>query len=118
VTGPDWMRMAFPRPDWVITGMPNPDGPGVWLVASKDLNSAEVKAVIDWLPDLEIDWDVIPGRPWRHEYTLTAVMRKFVLIEAADYPAAFRGLFEHWNPEPDARPGIEPPGPHRQLDPG
>lgn len=98
------------RPDWVMVGMPQPGGK-VWLIASKDMNEAELRAEIDRGPDLLFDSEIFPGQPYRHEYTLTASMRRFTLIEAADYPAAFRALFEQWTPEPAAGPAALPAGP-------
>lgn len=107
---PDFTRLEFTPPDWVMVGMPAPNGAGVWLIASKDLNSAELKADFDrqWVNIGDPFEQVIPGPVIRSEYTLTAVLRRFVLIEAADYPAAFTALFKHWSPEPDARPAISP----------
>ena len=105
MTRPDRAALGS-RPDWVMVGMPGPAG-GVWLIASKDMNQAELRAEFDRAM-LDDGWDVIPGPVTRHEYTLTASMRRFTLIEAADYPAAFRSLFDRWTPEP--APAAELPG--------
>jgi hypothetical protein len=107
---PDFRTLEFARPDWVMVGMPAPRA-GVWLAASKELTSAELKADVEraLLRDEFADFDLpFPGPAIRADYTLTAVMRQWVLIEAPDYPAAFRALFEKWAPEPRARPQLGP----------
>lgn len=103
--------MGVPRPDWVMCGAPNPSG-GVRLIASKELNRAELEAQFEY----EDIWDgglfapagLTPvGRVLRsHRYSLTADMRTFVVIDAPDYPSAFRSLFEGWSPEPASRAAI------------
>ena len=93
----------FGRPDWVMCGTPH--GAGVRLLASKDMTHAELSADYDWG---EIDvWSPPVLRSQR--ITLTAGMKTVIMIEAPDYPSAFRILFEQWTPGPGehvALPGI------------
>lgn len=97
----------FGRPDWVMCGGPTPGG--VRLLASKDMTYAELEAQRD-LPDIDV-WadDLFPKMLPPLRIKLIAGMKTFVIIEAPDYPAAFRGLFEQWTPGPGERavlPGI------------
>jgi hypothetical protein len=111
VSDPAWTTMDFARPDWVMTGMPAPDGrPGVWLLASKELTRADIESVSERAPDMWLDdpRDVLPGPVISRRVTLSVGMRHFIIIEAADYPTAFRDLFARWSPEPEPRPAIGP----------
>jgi hypothetical protein len=93
------IRLAFPHPDFVMVGMPAPNGPGVWLLASKKLGSGLMRGgTIGRGPD---------GTMTGQQVRLMVQLADFVVVEAEDYPAAFRALFEQWSPEPDARPEIE-----------
>jgi hypothetical protein len=88
----------------VMCGMPGHDG-GVRLIASKELNTAELRAefsraALTYEP-LFLDPSSVSQR-----YFLTAEMRTFTVIDAPDYPTAFKALFEGWTPEPAARPAI------------
>jgi hypothetical protein len=105
VSRPEYARIGFQSPDWVMVGMPH--GDGVRLLASKDMTRAGLQAEYDrqfariGIVDLPIP---VPPR-----ITLTAGMLTFVVIDAPDYPAAFRALFEQWTPGPGQRaalPGI------------
>ena len=119
-------RIAHPAPDWVMVGVPGPleerlgGGTGVWLYASKDLTRAELEAEIprhayDYWQEQEEWYAAATGslfsgghfRPPPPEYTITAVMRRFTVIQAPDYPAAFKALFESWTPGPAERPAVE-----------
>jgi hypothetical protein len=96
--------MSFPRPDWVMCGMPMPgDGGWVRLLASKELNHAELTAQMQYPETLGLFLDLSAVT---QRYTLTAEARTFIVIDAPDYPAAFRSLFENWTPEAAARPAI------------
>ena len=86
----------FSRPDWVMCGMPH--GVGVRLLASKDMTHAELEAQRD-LPDTD-PWGSWPSALPPLRITLTAGMKTFTMIEAPDYPTAFRALFEKWTPGP------------------
>lgn len=91
--------MSLPRPDWVMCGAPGLGG-GVRLIASGELNQAELEAQFSY-PDIRglfLDPSGVSQR-----FTLTAEMRTFTVIDAPDYPAAFKALFEGWTPEPAAR---------------
>lgn len=97
---------GFGRPDWVMCGCPAPGG--VRLLASKDMTHAELEAQFDraapWDP-----CDFTPGPVISQRITLTAGMRTFIVIDAPDYPSAFRVLFGQWTPGPGehaALPGI------------
>jgi hypothetical protein len=95
--------IEFPRPDWVMYGTPAPRGNGVWLVASKELNSADIDARFH-RPDLLDQFDQfgpVPGPATSKRVRLVVEMRNFIIIEAPDYPAAFAHLFAQWSPEPD-----------------
>jgi hypothetical protein len=108
VSGPPRLS-ALPRPDWIMTGMPNPDGPGVWLLASKKLGAGVIRGRFDRAPDMWLDnGDKAPGPVTGRNIRLLVELRDFLIIEAPDYPAAFRALFEKWSPEPDPRPQLEP----------
>jgi|SRR5262252_6840796 len=90
------------RPDWVMCGGPHP--PGVRLLASRELTEVELRAEMDWLDPVD-PWATFPGIPVAR-YFLTAQMRQFILIDAPDYPSAFKALFEKWSPEPGQRPAL------------
>jgi hypothetical protein len=96
--------MSYPRPDWVMCGMPQPGDTGwVRLLASKELNQAELTAQMQY-PET---FGIFPAPSIvTQRYTLTAEARTFIVIDAPDYPTAFRSLFEDWTPEPAARPAV------------
>lgn len=100
---PSPFTTAFPRPDWVMCGMPQPGGDGVRLIASKELDRAELEAQVSRL-------EVWPGEmfpdPVSQRFLLTAEMRTFTVIDAPDYAVAFRTLFEGWTPGPASRPAL------------
>jgi hypothetical protein len=96
--------MSFPRPDWVMCGMPNFGG-GVRLIASKELNRAELEAQFE-RPEIWDDVAYALPPVVRQRYILTAEMRTFTVVDAPDYPAAFKSLFEGWSPEPAARTAL------------
>jgi hypothetical protein len=96
----------FPRPDWVMCGMPQPGRMGwVRLIASKELNTAELQAEYS-RPDIAYEPLFLDPSSVRQRFFLTAEMRTFVIIDAPDYPSAFKSLFEGWTPEPAARPAL------------
>lgn len=101
----DAMTAGYGRPDWVMCGMPW--NGGVRLLASKDMTYAELEAAYDWV-DIDMGTHYSPHlRSCR--ITLTAGMLTCVMIEAPDYPSAFRALFEQWTPGPGdhvALPGV------------
>lgn len=84
----------FLAPDWVMIGcaMPNEK---VRLVASKDLNEAELHCVAQEMQT----WSFTRMLPPLRIYHLTASMRTFVMVEADSYPSAFEGLFRQWSPD-------------------
>jgi hypothetical protein len=93
---------GFGRPDWVMCGCPAPGG--VRLLASKDMTHAELEVAYDWA-----DTGRWPPIPRGQRITLTAGLKTFIVIDAPDYPSAFRALFEQWTPGPGehvALPGI------------
>jgi hypothetical protein len=97
---------GFGRPDWVMCGCPAPGG--VRLLASKDMTHAELEAQFDWGPDTDT-WGFSPPVLRGQRITLTAGLKTFIVIDAPDYPSAFRALFEQWTPGPGehaALPGI------------
>lgn len=103
------------RPDWVLVGCPGelpPDmggGAGVWLYASKDLTRAELEAEVSetayrmWEEECLASGLLSGLPPPQPEYRITATMRRFIVIMARDYQAAFAALFKQWSPEPDPR---------------
>jgi hypothetical protein len=96
---------GFGRPDWVMCGTPGPLG--VRLLASKDMTHAELEAKFDHVM-ADTGWDVFPHSV-SQRITLTAGLKTFIVIDAPDYPSAFRALFEQWTPGPGehaALPGI------------
>lgn len=104
----------FLTPDWVMIGIPQSDGT-VCLMASKELTRAELVAERDWEGAIGSLSDYYAYLP-EMQYRVTAEMKTFVLIIAADYTAAFRSLFEQWTPEPARRRQLPPtpralPGP-------
>lgn len=103
--------VGFTRPDWVMCGGPNPAG-GVRLLASKELNQAELEAQFEYRdiwdggPFGPVGLTPIGARLTSQRITLTTEMRTFTVIDAPDYPSAFKALFEDWSPEPAARTAI------------
>jgi hypothetical protein len=96
---PSRIRFAFPPPDWVMAGMPNPDGPGVWLLASKEVGPGLMRGGTIGRDD--------DGLLTGSQVRLMIELAGFLVIEAPDYPTAFRLLFERWSPEPEPRPALE-----------
>jgi hypothetical protein len=93
------------RPDWVMCGVTLPSG-GVRLIASKELTRADLEAQWERAYPQFDTWEVL-SPPFGHaRITLTTEIRGFVMIEAPDYPAAFKALFEDWAPQAPPRPGI------------
>jgi hypothetical protein len=95
------MTAGFGRPDWVMCGMAGPAG-GVRLLASKDMTHAELSADYDWA-------DIGPWSPpmlRSRRITLTSGLKTFIVIDAPDYPSAFRALFEQWTPGPGERAAL------------
>lgn len=84
---------------WVMCGMQAETG--VTLFASNALTSAELEEDIDF-GDV---WAQMDGRiyPHRRLISLAATTDRMVVIQAADWPAAFRALFKTWSPEPMQR---------------
>ena len=95
-------NISFPRPDWVMCGAQNPDG-RVRLLASKELTQAELREEMEY-PDLPYPERLFVN-PFdvTQRFFLTAQMRSFTIIDAPDYPAAFKSLFEGWSPGPTPR---------------
>jgi hypothetical protein len=98
--------VSFGRPDWVMVGTTMPSG--VRLLASKELTHAELEAQFDRAAPWDAyDFSIPPVVSQR--ITLAAGMRTFIVIDAPDYPSAFRSLFESWTPGPGehaALPGV------------
>jgi hypothetical protein len=90
------------QPDFLIAGCTLPSGK-VWLVGSRHLTDAELRA--EYPPPV---YDVREGliRPWA-DYTVTAHLQQFTLVEAPDYRTALQRLTEAWA-EQDARDGRPP----------
>jgi hypothetical protein len=93
---------GYGHPDWVMCGVPW--NGGVRLLASKEMTHAELDAQRD-LPDID-PWGSWPKMLPPLRIKLTAGMKTFTMIEAPDYPSAFRALFEHWTPGPDEHAAI------------
>lgn len=83
------------QPDWVMIGAQLDNG-RVRLLASKELNQAELEVTRNWHDSL---FEHVPTAAPVPRYFLTAEMRTYVLIEADDYPTAFGSLFRQWSPE-------------------
>lgn len=79
-----------------MVGVPHDDG--VALYASRELSYAELTYEADYDAALFGLEAAIPVKTMER-YRLTADLRTFVLILAADYPAAFAMLFRQWQPE-------------------
>jgi hypothetical protein len=95
------------RPDWVMCGCPTAGG--VRLVASKDMTHAELEMQFGYQDIYDGGLTAAYALPVSRRVTLTAGMTTFVMIDAPDYPTAFRALFEQWTPGPGERvalPGI------------
>jgi hypothetical protein len=90
------------RPDWVMCGGPGPCG--VRLLASKEMTKAELSVDFGY-EDRFMGLDLFDPLPWprSRRITLTAGVKTFILIDAPDYPSAFRALFEKWTPGPGER---------------
>lgn len=109
--------LEFGRPDWVMLGCPAPPPKQgkVWLIASRELNRADLEVV---QRNEDIFWDLpypVTAVTTSRSITLSCELGKFVLIEADDYAAAFNALFKQWTPQPGERaalPGTPalPPG--------
>ncbi len=90
------------RPDWVMCGIPW-DGK-VAIVASTELEQAELEARRDRLAAIDPFELLGPMAMAPTRYTLTVQMWRFVLVVADTYEQAFRSLFEQWSPkQPDRR---------------
>ncbi len=85
------------RPDWVICGIPW-DGK-VAILASTELDRAELEAQRDIFDPIDPYDFTEPIRLSPTRYTLTVQMRQFVLVVADTYEQAFRSLFEQWTPQ-------------------
>lgn len=84
-------------PSWVMCGA-EIDPNHVILLASKDLTQAELEMHAD--EELGFPWYTGTHHfPREREYILSTTMRSFVRIEAANWPAAFHGLFQKWSPD-------------------
>jgi hypothetical protein len=102
------MYFAGNKPEWVIVGiqMKPPNGTGVMLLASTEMNYAELETV--YYRDHEMDH---LGRIHRSEPTIRSIqmntsVRSFVMVEGDDYPDALLKLFGEWNPNGPERPGL------------
>jgi hypothetical protein len=51
-------------------------------------------------------WANVPPMLTSRRITLTAGLKTFVVIDAPDYPTAFRALFEQWTPGPAEHPAL------------
>lgn len=97
---------AMPRPDWVMCGVPLPNG-WVRLLASRELNQAQLAAEFERAQVVD-DGDLLPtwGPLVQQRIALTTEMRTFTVIDAPDYPTAFRELFKDWTPGPAGHPAV------------
>ncbi len=90
----------LPSPQFNITGGETEDG-WVRLIASRDLRDTQLEMDAHWPEDDA--WSVFPS-PAFTVYTLSTQMHKFIMVDAPDYPAAFRGLMEAWARQDAADP--------------
>lgn len=83
------------KPDWVVIGI-NRGSQGVWLYASTELTSSELRVktradrlrLDDWFRRSETDRTI----------TLSVDMKTFVVVHAPDYASAWEFLFTQWRP--------------------
>jgi hypothetical protein len=92
------------EPAWMITGQELPGGV-VRLIASRDV----VDGVVEVTTRYEHAHDGSPLGPGPimssgQKVEARIGLKRFVVVEAASYPEAFRALFEQWNPAGDDRP--------------
>ncbi len=109
--------MPLTRPDFVITGSQRDDGT-VRLIASRALLQVDLEATFQRRmrqDPAELDPTYIG--PVHGDYQLTAHMSHVVIVDAPDYPAAFRSLTGKWG-EQDAREGRRGVGGIPELGPG
>lgn len=78
------------HPDFILCGGPDGHG-GVWLLASRELKTAELDINTE-RPDL-LKW---MGEPLRNRVFLTTEMGDAVRIHAPTYQEAIQALSEHW----------------------
>lgn len=90
------MTQPQPRPDWVVLGTPAGDGKFA-VIASKDLNEAELGREVDYIED----WTGSRIRTPAVRNTLTVEMRTYTVVVADSYAEAFRTLFATWSPDAD-----------------
>lgn len=83
-------------PGWVMCGAELDDGT-VCLYASNTLSHAELEAEVDDFGS----WGSPVPIAQRKTYTITATMKSLVVLHAADWPSAFRALFNQWSPDAD-----------------
>jgi hypothetical protein len=104
------MNMTQQRPDWVVLGVPAADGK-VAVLASKDLNEAELSREVDYVHDF---WGGARIRALPARNTLTVEMRTYTVVVADSYAEAFRTLFDTWSPDADRQ---EITAGHREIEP-
>ena len=105
--------IGFTQPDFVICGAPLASG-WVRLLASKELSKAELEAQFGFQDVYDDDYeslipDAVMATSVKVSLTvefMTWKQKAFVLIDAPDYPSAFRALFEDWTPARDVHPAI------------
>jgi hypothetical protein len=84
---------------------------GVVLLASKDLSRAQLETETSYQGDLLFALRVRPDEV-KTTYKITAELRRYVRVEAPDYPTALRHLMEVWSPEPGGpQIALEPSAP-------
>lgn len=100
-----------PSPEWVMVGIRiSPDR--VRLLASQEMDEVELRSErLDLRPlfDRQDPFGMDSSADYfaRTKYYVTATMRTYIVVEADDYPAAFRTLFAQWAPTRPVTPEIE-----------
>ena len=93
------------RPDWVMCGIPWAEDGKVGIIASTELDRAELEARRERL-DVYL-FEAPPVRMRLVRYTLRVEMQGFVIVVADTYEQAFRSLFERWSPQRQAPGQLE-----------
>lgn len=96
------MTQPLQRPDWVMLGVPYPDG--VLLIASRELNHAELRSEYERRDSVNWDEPVVRNAG-RAVVVLTAQLKRLVMVQADTYGQAFDHLFRQWRPDQPADPG-------------
>ena len=82
------------RPDWVMVGY-RVDAQHVRILASQELTAGELRAYERLRRDA-LDSSMPIDMTSELRYTVTASMKRFVIIDVPTYTQAFEGLFRYW----------------------